>query len=467
MAQAVVEAAALEQFNGGFKGAVLTREDEGYDGARAIFNAMFDRRPALIACCSGVADVIAAVQFARSNDLVVAVRGGGHSVPGHSVCDDGIVIDLSAMDGVYVDPVARTARAQGGATWGGFDRETQVLGLATTGGRITTTGIAGLTLGSGSGWLERKFGLTVDNLLSAQIVTADGEVLTASERENDDLFWGLRGGGGNFGIVTSFEYRLHELGPIVAGGLMVYPRELAPEILPAWRDHMAEAPDEVCGGFAFLTAPPEEFVPEEVRLKPVCGVVFLYAGAVEKGQQAAEELKSRLGAPALDLVGPMPYTVVQQLLDAGNPPGRHQYWKSDNVRQFSDQAIETLIEHANRIQSPFTTVVLEPKGGAIRRVDEGAAAVTGRDAVCSYYGISQWEDPAQSETHVAWARELGEAMKPFASGDIPLNFVMDEGQERVQSTFGPEKYRRLVALKDMYAPDNVFRLNQNLRPRSA
>jgi FAD/FMN-containing dehydrogenase len=468
MAQAAADANVIEELNGNFGGAILREGDEGYDAARAVFNAMVDRRPALIARCTGVADVISAVNFARERDLQVAVRGGGHGVVGYAVCDDGIVIDLSQMKGIRVDPKGRTATAQAGVTWGEFDRETQMFGLATTGGRITTTGIAGLTLGSGSGWLERKFGFTVDNLLSVDVVTADGGFLTASEDENEELFWGLRGGGGNFGIVTSFEYRLHELGPIVAGGLLAYPRDRAPEILRAWRDHMAQAPDEVCGGFAFITAPPEEFVPEEVRLQPVCGVVFLYAGPPDEGMEAAQALKNALGEPpALDLVGPMPYTIVQTLLDAGNPFGRHQYWKSDHIHDFSDPVVDTLIEHANRVQSPSSVVILEPKGGAIDRVDEDAVAVPGRGAACAFYGIAQWENPSESDTHIAWARGLGEAMKPYASGDIPLNFVMDEGQERVQSSYGPEKYKRLVALKDEYDPHNLFRLNQNIKPSGA
>jgi FAD/FMN-containing dehydrogenase len=460
----VVETGALEQFHFDFKGSVLRAGDVEYDSARAIFNAMFDRRPALIARCSGVADVIAAIQFARSNGLQMTVRGGGHGVPGYATCEGGVMVDLSTMNGVLVDPAARTARAQGGATWGTFDRETQVFGLATTGGRISTTGIGGLTLGSGSGWLERAFGYTVDNLLSAQVVTAAGDVVTASETENDDLFWGLRGGGGNFGVVTSFEFRLHELGPIVAGGLMVYPRERAAEVLAELRDFMEDAPNEINSGFAFLTAPPEEFVPEEVRLKPVFGVVYLYAGPADAGMETAAELKRRLGEPALDLVGPMPYTAVQQLLDAGNPPGRHQYWKSDYVRELSDEAIETLVEQANRMQSPFSTVVGEMKGGVIDEVDANAMALTGRGAFAAFYAIAQWEDPAESDTHISWARELADAMKRFGMGGVPLNFVMDEGQERVQSTYGPEKYARLVSLKDKYDPDNLFCFNQNIRP---
>jgi FAD/FMN-containing dehydrogenase len=461
--QAVAGDGVIDQFAGGFGGAVLRAGDEGYDAARAVFNGMFDRRPALITRCGGVADVLAALAFARDNDLEVAVRGGGHGVPGYACVDDAIVIDLRDMNGVWVDPAARTARAQGGTTWGKFDRETQAFGLATTGGRITTTGLGGLTLGSGSGWLERKFGWTLDNLLSAEIVTAAGEVLRASQDENAELFWGLRGGGGNFGIVTSFEFRLHELGPIVLGGMLLHRREKAPQLLRDWRDFMRAAPDEVGSGFAFLTAPPLEFVPEELRGKPACGIVFLYAGPAEEGEDAARGLRS-LADPDLDLIMPMPYTAVQQLLDAPNPPGRPQYWKSDNVRDLTDEAIETLTEHANRVTSPFTIVILEAKGGAIARVPEEATAIGGRDAEVAFYGIAQWEDPAEAERQLAWVAQFGEAMEPFGSRNAALNFAMDEGLERVQSTFGPQKYARLTALKDRYDPGNLFRHNQNIRP---
>jgi len=296
------------------------------------------------------------------------------------------------------------------------------------------------------------------------MVTADGRVVNAGESENPELFWGLRGGGGNFGVVTSFEYALHPLGPIVLGGLMAFPRAQAPELLRTWSDYIQAAPDELNGAFAFITAPPEEFVPEEVRMQPICGVIVLYAGPVEEGEPVVKGLKEALGPPALDLVMPLPYLGVQQLLDAGNPPGRPQYWKSDTLTEMSDGAIETLVEHANRIKSPFTVVVIEAKGGAIPRVREDSMALVGRSAPFAFYGISQWEDPGESDEHIAWAREFGAAMEPYSGNDIALNFVMDEGVERVQATFGPEKYARLVALKDEYDPQNLFRRNQNIKP---
>jgi FAD/FMN-containing dehydrogenase len=461
--QVLIDEGAVQGLAGGFGGAILRDGDAGYDSRRAIHNAMFDHRPALIARCGGVADVIAAIRFARDNELEIAVRAGGHSVPGYGSTDGGIVIDLRDMNGVRVDPSARTARAEGGTTWGQFDRETQVFGLATTGGRITTTGVGGLTLGSGSGWIERKFGFTVDNLLSADVVTAAGEVVRASETENEDLFWGLRGGGGNFGIVTSFEFRVHDLGPIVLGGMLLHRRDKAPELLRDWRDLMRTAPDEVGSGFAFLTAPPLDFVPEGLRGQPACGIVFLYAGPAEEGEDAARQLRG-LADPDLDLVMPMPYTAVQQLLDAGNQPGHLHYWKTDNAPELTDDAIATLTEQSNRVQSPLSTVILEPKRGAIARVPEAATPLAGRDAEVAFYGVAQWEDPAQSDVHLEWAREFGEAMEPYGSRNAALNFVMDEGQERVQSTFGPEKHARLVELKDKYDPGNLFRRNQNIRP---
>ena len=461
--QVLVDESAVQALAGGFGGVILREGDASYDSARAIFNGMYDQRPALIARCDGLADVTASIAFARDNDLEIAVRGGGHSVPGYASTDGGMVIDLRDMNGVRVDPRARTVRAEGGTTWGKFDRETQAFGLATTGGRITTTGLGGLTLGSGSGWLERKFGWTLDNLVSADVVTASGEVVHASETENDELFWGLRGGGGNFGVVTSFEYGLHELGPIVLGGMLLHRRDKAPALLRDWRDFMRTAPDEVGSGFAFITAPPLEFVPEALRGQPACGIVFLYAGPAEEGEDAAREMRA-LADPDVDLVMPMPYTVVQQLLDAPNPPGRPQYWKSDNVRELSDSAIEVLTEQANRTTSPLSVVILEAKGGAIGRVPDAATPISGRDSEAAFYGIAQWEDPTTADEHLEWAREFGAAMEPFGSRNAALNFVMDEGQERVQSTYGPEKYARLVALKDRYDPGNLFRRNQNIRP---
>jgi FAD/FMN-containing dehydrogenase len=457
-----LEEAAVQELAADFRGELIRRGDDGYDAARAVFNGMIDRHPALIARCTGVSDVIAAVNFARENELVVAVRGGGHSVPGYGVCDGGIVIDLSPMKGIWVDPEARTVRAQAGVTWGEFDRETQTFGLAVTGGRVTHTGIAGLTLGSGSGWLERKYGLTCDNLISADVVTADGQFLKASESENEDLFWGLRGGGGNFGIVTSFEYRLYPVGPIVLGGMLFYPFDRAAELLHFWRDYVETAPDELGSAPAFLTAPPAPFVPEHMKGQIVAGLIICYAGSPEEGEEVIRPLREF--GPEVDLVQPMPYTVVQTLLDPGNPPGRNNYWKAENLKELGDEAIATIVSHASNMISPFTHVVIQPMGRAISRVREDETALGGRNADYALHAISMWENLAESEAHIAWTREFLEAMEPFTTPGISLNFTSDQNEDKVRAFFGPEKYERLVALKNQYDPKNLFRLNQNIKP---
>lgn len=458
-----LDEAAVGELAARFRGELIRPGDEGYDAARAIYNAMIDRRPALIARCTGVADVISAVNFARENELVVAVRGGGHSVPGYGVCEGGIVIDLSPMKGIWVNPETRTARAQAGVTWGEFDRETQQSGLAVTGGRITHTGISGLTLASGSGWLERKYGLTCDNLISAEVVTASGEFVKASERENGDLFWGLRGGGGNFGVVTSFEYRLHPLGPIVVGGMLLHSFEKAGELLRFWRDYLEDAPDELGGAPAFLTAPPAPFVPEHMQGKLVVGLVVCYAGSPEEGEEVVRPLKE-WGPPEVDLLGPMPYTEVQKLLDPSSPFGRRNYWKAENMAGLPDKAIDTLVFQAARMPRPFSVTLLEPKARAISRVREDEMAIGGRDAAHTVYAIAMWEDPAQTDAHVGWARGLIEAMGPYTIPGVSLNFTMDQDESRVRSFFRGEKYGRLVALKEKYDPRNLFSLNQNISP---
>jgi len=462
----VTETAAYEldarELEASFRGELIRPHDARYDAVRRVHNAIFDRRPVLIARCTGVADAQAALRFARDHDLLVAVRGGGHAVSGTSVCDDGVVIDLSLVKGVRVDPRARSARAGAGLTWAELDRETQAFGLATTGGRVTSTGIGGFTLGSGSGWLERVHGWAVDNLLSADVVTADGRVLTASADEHPELFWGLRGGGGNFGIVTSFEYRLHPVGSELLGGMLLFPAERADGILRGWRDVMTEAPDELGGAAGILTAPSEPFVPAELQGKHACALVLCWFGAPERGEQAIEPLHAL--RPAADLVGPIPYTGLQTLLDPMMPPGLHDYWKSELMDELDDAAIDAFVEHALGAPSPLSFSVIEPKRGAIARVDEDATALGGRDAKYAFFAIGQWSADAEPEPNLAWARTFVDAMRPFTRPGIALNFVGDEGQERVRSTYGPEKYARLVALKDQYDPDNVFRLNQNVLP---
>ena len=460
----MANALALDSLRSAFSGRLITPDDDGYDAARVAFNAMFsDRRPAVIAWCNNADDVAAALRFGREADLSVAIRGGGHSVAGYSTVDGGILIDLGPMKDIHVDAASRTVRAAAGVTWGEFDAATQAESLAVTGGRVTTTGIAGLTLGSGSGWLERKYGFVIDNLVSVDLITADGRRVTASKTENEELFWGLRGAGGNFGIATSFEYALHPLGPLVVAGLLLYKREAAAEIVREWRDVMQSAPDELCSGVVFLTAPPLPFVPEDMHFQPAVGLFALYAGPGDEADEAIGTLR-KIGSPVVDAVMPMPYTVVQTLIDAGNVAGRRQYWKSEHVPELTDPAIDVVVEHANKMPSPFSFVVIEPKRGAISRVGEDETALGRRDVFATFYGIGQWEDPADDEANIAWARALAKGMEPYSTAGAALNFNSDIGLDRVKSTFGPQKYERLVALKREWDPDNVFRINQNIKP---
>ena len=447
----------------GFSGQLLRPDDSGYDEARTVFNAMIDRRPALIARCANADDVAAAVNLAREEHLPISVYGGGHGVTGSAVVDAGICVDLRGMKRVDVDPEAKTARVEGGSTWSELDAATQEHGLAVTGGRVGDTGVAGLTLGSGSGWLERKIGYTCDNLIAAEVVTADGRQVTASEDENPDLFWGLRGGGGNFGVVTAFHFRLHEVGPIVLGGMLMYPAEMARDLTRNFRDFMADAPDEVGAAVAFISAPPLDFVPEPVRGKPVVGVVICYAGDVEEGEEAVRPLRE-FGPPALDMVQPMPYVAVQSLLEGGNPKGMQNYWTADFLAELPDEAIDVLVGKATQPVSPLSQVILMPGGGALSRVDDDATAFGQRSAPFNVHYISMWPDPADAEQNIAFTRDLAGAMKPWTTGRAYLNFLGDEGIGRVEAAFGTEKYKRLQALKDEWDPENLFRHNQNIPP---
>jgi FAD/FMN-containing dehydrogenase len=463
MPEAVLDAVALSQFNGSFGGQLLTPDEAGYDEARKVFNAMIDRRPALIARCAGVSDVMAALRIAREHDLRVAIRGGGHAVSGHGVCDDGLVIDVSPMKGVRVDPATRTVHAQAGLTWGELDRETQAFGLAVPGGRVPGTGVAGLTLGGGSGWIERKFGYTIDNLLSVDVVTADGELVTASADENEDLFWALRGGGGNFGVVTSFEFQLHEVGPILLGGMLIFPIERAVELMKAYRDFIADAPDEVGGACAVLTAPPEEFVPEPVRGEPIFSIVACYVGAVEEGEEALRPLRD-LG-PAVDLLAPIPYAEgLQRLIEPGNPPGMQHYWKAGFLQELTDEAIETFVGRGAQPVSPLTASLMLPLRGAVSRVGDDETVLGDRDVGWNYHLLSQWPDPADEERNLEWTRAFDGAMADHAAGGLYVNFVADPPEDLLERTFGADKLARLVAVKDRYDPGNMFCFNQNIAP---
>jgi FAD/FMN-containing dehydrogenase len=454
----------LERLRDAIRGPVIAPDDEGYDAARAIWNGAIDRRPACIARCTGVADVVAAVRFAREHDLLVAVRSGGHGVGGHALCDGGLVIDLSPMKGIRVDPAARVARAEAGVLWGELDRETQLHGLATVGGIVTHTGIAGLTLGGGIGWLMRKHGATVDNLLSVDLVTAEGELLTASEDENPDLFWVIRGGGGNFGVVTSFEYRLHPVGPIVLAGPVFHPLEDAREVLAFYRELIATAPDELTTIFELSVAPPAPFLPEDVHGKPIVMIGACYAGAPEDGIEVVRPLKE-FGNPLVDLLEPKLYTALQSTFDRSVPHGWHRYWKSVELPALTDDAIDTLVDHASAQTSLKSYCIVFQLGGALARMGEDETAFSQRDAAYNVNINAVWtEDDPEGERHVAWARDFFSAMQPHAGGRVYVNFLGDEGAERVRQAYGDRQYERLVELKRTYDPTNFFRLNQNIEP---
>jgi FAD/FMN-containing dehydrogenase len=417
---------------------------------------MIDRRPALIVRCTGVADVIAAVQFARTHELLVAVRGGGHSVAGHAVCEGGLMIDLSRMKGLRVDPVQRTAHAQPGLTLGEFDRETQAFGLATPMGIFSTTGIAGLTLGGGYGWLARSYGLASDNLRSVDLVTADGQCLTTSATEHPELFWGVRGGGGNFGIVTSFEYQLHPVGPVL-GGMRIYPFAQAKAVLQFHRDFISTAPDAYTCFPALGTLP----TGEPVALLRVC-----YNGPIEEGERVLRPLRA-LGSPLADHIRPMAYTALQSMYDAGAPPGSHAYWKSNFLAEISDEAIDTMVAHCATRPSPQCGMALPQLGGAVSRVAQDETAFAHRHVRHDFISAWMCTDPAEAAACIQWARGFWEAMQPFSTGGVYVNYLgqeADEGTERVQAAYGPAKYARLVALKNKYDPTNFFRLNQNIKP---
>lgn len=456
--EAVLQEAALEEFRQSLRGQVLLSGDEGYDEARAIWNGMIDKRPGLIARCAGVSDVINAVNFARANNLLVAVRGGGHNVAGNAVCDGGIMIDLSQMKSVRVDPVNSTARAEPGLTWAEFDRETQAFGLATPGGQISTTGIAGVTLGGGWGWLSRKYGFAVDNLLSADLVTAGGKFLTASATENQDLFWGLRGGGGNFGVVTSFEYRLHPVGPTLLGGMAIYPFEKAKEVLQLYRELTITAPEELAADAALMSSPDGV---------PVAVIVVCYNGPIEEGERVIKPLRE-FGPPLVDQIGPMPYAAVQRMIDDPYPTGLQDYWKSNFMREFSDEAIDTIVAHCGNRPSPMCHGLIEFQlGGAVSRVGQKETAFNHRDVAYTFLSIGVTPDPLEAENCVRWARDFWEAMRPFTTEGVYVNYLgqeADEGVDRVKAAYGPQKYERLVALKNRYDPTNLFRLNQNIKP---
>ena len=439
-------------FRSAFQGQVFEPTDVGYNEARQIWNASISKHPRLIARCSGVADVITAVTFARANDLLTAIRGGGHNVGGRALCDDGLVIDLSRMKSVFVDPAARTVRVQGGTTLGDLDRETHVFGLAVPCGIVPKTGIAGLTLGGGVGWLIRKYGMTIDNLLSAQVVTADGKVVTASASENADLFWALRGGGGNFGVVTSFEFRAHPVATVL-GGLLVYPRPAAVDVIRHFRDFMASAPDELTAYIALLHGPDGS---------PIVGVIPCYCGNVSDGERVLQPLR-KFGSPVMDTIQAMPFPAMQGLLGPSFPDGNQNYWKSTMQRELPDDAISAIVEHANALNSPLSVVALECYGGAAGRVSNEATAFPHRDLPWDILFIAQWTNAEQTKLHRDWARSGEELLRPFSQNAHLLSALDVENEEVIKTAFGPN-LARLAAVKRKYDPTNFFRVNQNIKP---
>ena len=459
----IVDAAAVEAFIGGIRGAVIQPDDDGYDDARAVQNGLIDRRPALIVRASGPADVIAAVNFARDNDLLLSVRGGGHNVAGNAVCEGGVVIDLSGMRGVRVDPAARTARAEGGATWGELDRETQVFGLAAPGGVVSTTGIAGLTLHGGMGHLRRKHGLSLDNLRSVDIVTADGQLRVASATENPDLFWAVRGAGPNFGAITSFEFDLHPVGPTVALCAPAYSLDDAGSVVRGWRSYMATAPEEVSSLVIFWSIPAAPVFPAEMWGMPIVVLPALYAGNPDEGERVMQPLRE-LATPILDLSGQDLYTHVQSGFDGFFPKGSLYYWKSLYVTELSDELIEALAMLAGERPSPRTTMDIWDLSGAMQRVPADATAFGKRDAPYMVAVESSWDDPAMTDRNIAWTRDAIASLQRFGAGGSYLNFpgFGEEREALLRGAYGAN-YDRLIALKEQYDPTNLFRMNLNLR----
>jgi FAD/FMN-containing dehydrogenase len=451
----------------GFRGQLIGADHADYDAARALWNGSIDRHPRHIARCSGTADVAAVVRFAREHDLEIAVRGGGHNVAGTASCDDGIVIDLSAMRAVSVDPLGRTAQVQGGALWGDVDHQTQARGLATTGGIVAHTGVAGLTLGGGIGFLMRKHGLAIDNLLSAEVVTAEGSILRASTDDHPDLFWALRGGGGNFGVVTTFQFALHPVGPTVMAGPVLWEADDTTEVLRFYRDFAAEAPDELGTVVTLGTVPPLPVIPEQLHWRPAIAVDCTYSGPVDDGERAVRDLR-RLGTPLLDLVAPTPYVAHQRALDDTVPHGWHYHWKATDLAGLSDDAIAAIADHAYAASSPRSYSKMFHLGGAVARVPDDATAFAGRHVPHNIIIDGVWlpdESRERAATEVAWARRFLDALQPHGAGSVYVNFLDDDDDtRRVREAYGADTYRRLASVKAKYDPDNVFHRNKNVLP---
>lgn len=456
-----LEAKSVAELKANLRGRVIEPQDADYDDARTVYNAMIDKKPRLIARCADVADVIYAVNFARNNGLLLAIRSGGHNGGGLGICDDGLVIDLSLIKYTRVDPSARTVTVGGGCTWRDVDHATHVFGLATPSGIISTTGVGGLTLGGGIGHLTRKCGLTIDNLVSADLVLADGRFVKANTEENPDLFWAIRGGGGNFGVVTSFTFRLHPIDTVYAGP-MLYELNEATEVMRWYRQFIQSAPTDLNGWFAFMTVPPGPPFPEDLHLKKMCGIVWTWAGAQSEAEETFKPIRA-FKKPALDLVGPLPQPVLQGMFDGLYPPGLQWYWRADFVRELSDEAIAKHVQFAEALPSMHSTMHLYPINGAAARVGKDETAWNYRDATWSQVMVGVDPDPANNEKTISWAKRYWDALHPFSAGGAYVNFMMDEGEERIKATYG-DNYKRLVEIKNKYDPNNLFRVNQNIRP---
>jgi FAD/FMN-containing dehydrogenase len=451
----------IDRLRSSLRGQVITETDEGYEDARKVLNAMIEKRPTAIVRCSEIADVVAAVDFARENELDLAVRAGGHSVPGFGTVDGGLVVDLSGMQRVDIDPERRTARAQGGATWGVFNDATHAHGLATTGGVVSTTGVGGLTLGGGIGYLARSIGFSCDNLLSAEVVTADGRTVAASESENEDLFWALRGGGGNFGVVTSFEFRLHPVTDIY-GGPLFFEASDADAVLRAYREFIADAPEEFGGFPAWQIAPPLPFIPEDRHGDVFLAFVFCFNGSAEEGERVLKPLRD--AAPVVaEHVGTMPYPALNSAFDGLYPPGLQHYWKANFVKELTDDAIQAHLEHGPKVPAVNSTVHIYPIDGACQRVAPDATAFAYRDASFATVIVGIWPDAADNDANIAWVREYYDATAPLSEEGGYVNFMSDDDQDRIKANY-KGNYDRLVEVKRKYDPDNLFHLNQNIRP---
>ena len=458
-----IDEAAVGELRAQFRGPLLCPGDPGYDEARAVWNGMIDRKPQLIARCLGTADVVAAVNFGRDRGLEISVRGGGHGVGGLAVAEGGLMIDLSLMRAVLVDPVAQVARVQGGALFKDLDREAQAHGLATTGGHVSHTGVGGFITGGGIGWLARKYGLTSDNLIAAEVVTADGRIVTASEDVSADLFWGIRGGGGNFGIVTTFTLRLHDLGTMVVGGLALFPLERGREVLRFFREYVGRMPADLSLVVVSITAPPLPFVPADLQGRKVVGIVACYAGDLEEGMKAVAPIKAL--EPAVDLLGPLPYLAQQTLIDEPNAPGQRFYVKTEYLDEMPDDVIEILLSNAETAPSPFSQITFQHYGGAIEQRPAGETAYNHRDSQFIFFVIATWHSAVDDDINIAWTRAFADAMHPFSRGAY-VNFLGADDTDRIKAAYPPETYARLAALKATYDPHNLFHLNTNISPAS-